>query len=131
LLEKSKRALVRVEDPLPRTTLLLVDPTEPLLVRLESFSNIIEEKVSGLPSRPITETYKGSTKPIFGDDYRTPIHPTTAIDTHQTHSFSVWRNPLGHDLCEHFEYIHKPLNPHDTPAVEAGPFGQTIDHPIE
>jgi hypothetical protein len=35
------------------------------------------------------------------------------------------------DLYDHFEYIRQPLNPHDTLAVEAGPSGQIIDHPID
>jgi hypothetical protein len=106
-------------------------PIEPLFLRLDSLGNVIEEEVPGLPERPIIETYMGSTEPIFGDDYRTPIRPTTTVDTHHTPAHSVWRTPSGRDLYEHFEYIRQPLNPHDTPAVEAGPSGQTIDHPIE
>jgi hypothetical protein len=73
----------------------------------------------------------GSTEPIFGDDYRTPIRPTTIVDTNHTHTHYVWINPLGHDLYDNFEYIQQPLNPRDTPATEVRPSGQTIDHPIK
>jgi hypothetical protein len=107
------------------------DPIELLLVQLDSFSNIIEEEFQGLALRPITETYMGSTKPLFSDAYRTHVHPTDTVDPHQTLAHSVWRNPSGHDLYENFEYIRQPLNPHHPPTIEAGPSGQTIDHPIE
>ena len=73
----------------------------------------------------------GSTEPIFSDDFRTLVRPTNTIDPHQTPARSVWRNPSGCDIYEHFEYIRQPLNPHDPLATEARPSGQTIDHPIE
>jgi hypothetical protein len=61
----------------------------------------------------------GSTEPIFGDDYRTPIRPTTAVDPNPTPAHSVWRTSSGRDLYEHFESIRQPFNPHD-PPVETG-----------
>jgi hypothetical protein len=82
-----------------------------------------------LPERAFTEIYMGSTEQIFGDDYRTLVHPTTAVDTNPTHARSVWRTSLGHDLYDHFESIQQPFNPHD-PPIETGPFGQTMNHPI-
>ena len=72
----------------------------------------------------------GSTKPIFGDEYRTPIHPTTKVDTNPTPTHSVWRTSSGRDLYEHFESIRQPFNPHD-PHVEIGPSGQAMNHPID
>jgi hypothetical protein len=106
-------------------------PLEPLFLRLDSLGNVIEEEIPRLPERPYTKTYMVSTEPFFGDGYRTPIRPTTTVDTNPTPSFSVWRTSSGHDLYENFEYIRQPFNPHDPPAIEMGPFGQTIDHPID
>jgi hypothetical protein len=48
-----------------------VTPLEPLLLRLDSLGNVIDEEVPRLPERPLTETYMGSTQPIFGEEYRT------------------------------------------------------------
>jgi hypothetical protein len=72
----------------------------------------------------------GSTEPIFGDEYRTPIHPTIVVDTNPTPAHSVWRTSLGRDLYEHFESIRQPFNPHDPPG-ETIPSGQTMNHPID
>jgi hypothetical protein len=66
-------------------------PLEPLLLCLDSLGNVIDEEVPQLPERAFTEKYMGSTEPIFGDEYRTPIHPTTAVDTNPTPARSVWR----------------------------------------
>jgi hypothetical protein len=102
LLDNLERALVMVENPTPHTTLVSTTPIEPLLLRLDSLDNVIEEEVPSLPKRPIVETYMGSIEPIFGNDYRTPIRPTTTVDTHHTPTHFVWRTPLGCDLYEHF-----------------------------
>jgi len=88
LLENSKRALVTVENTTPHTTPMLTAYIEPLLLQLGSLGNVIEEEVPVLPERPIFETYMVSMEPIFGDDYRTPIHPTITVDTHHTLSHS-------------------------------------------
>jgi hypothetical protein len=61
LLENHESALVTVVNPIPHTTHVSESPIEPLLVRLDSFENIIEEQVPRFPLRPITETYMGST----------------------------------------------------------------------
>jgi hypothetical protein len=72
----------------------------------------------------------GSTKPTFSDEYRTPVLPTTAVDTNPTPTRSVWRTSSGRDLYENFESFRQPFNPHD-PPVESGPSGQTMNHPID
>jgi hypothetical protein len=72
----------------------------------------------------------GSTEPIFGDEYRTPVPPSTAVETNPTPSHSVWRTSLGCDLYEHFESIQQPFHPHDPPS-ETGPSGQTMNHPFD
>jgi hypothetical protein len=129
-LDNKEGTLVMVENPTPLTTSMSVTPLEPLLLRLESLGNIIDEEISQLPERDFTETYMGSTEPIFGDEYMTPIHPTTTVDTNPTPAHSIWRNSSGHDLYEHFKSIRQPFPPHDTPS-ETGPFGQTMNHPID
>jgi hypothetical protein len=73
----------------------------------------------------------GSTEPLFSDTYRTLVRPTDTVDPHKTPSGYVWKTPSGHDIYENFEYIRQPLNPHNPPTTEVGPFDQTIDHPIE
>ena len=76
----------------------------------------------------------GSTKPIFNDDFRTPVHPTDETNPHQTHARSVSKTPSRRDIYEHFDFIQQPLDPHDPLAstvVEAVPSGKTIDRPIE
>jgi hypothetical protein len=72
----------------------------------------------------------GSTKPIFGDEYRTLSCPSTAVDTNPTPACSIWRNSSGRDLYEHFESFSQPFHPHDPPS-ETGPFGQTMNHPVD
>jgi hypothetical protein len=95
--------LVTVENPTPHTTFVSVTPLEPLLLRLDSLGNVIDEEVPRLPERDFTETYMGSTEPTFGDEYRTHVHPSTAVDTNPTPTRSVWRTSSGHNLDEHFE----------------------------
>jgi hypothetical protein len=72
----------------------------------------------------------GSTEPLFGDEYRNPVHPSTTIATNPTPSRSVWRTSSGCDLYEHFESIRQPFRPHDPPS-EPGPSGQTMNHPVD
>jgi hypothetical protein len=126
-LDNSEGALVTVENP---TTSMLVTPLKPLLVRLDSLGNVIEKEVPRLPERIFTETYMGSTEPIFGDEYRTPVCPSTAEDTNTTPSHYVWRNSSGHDIYEHFESFRQPFHPHDPPS-ETGPSGQTMNHSFD
>jgi hypothetical protein len=47
----------------------------------------------------------GSTEPIFGDEYRTHVYPTTTVDTNPTPSLFVRRTSLGRDLYENFKSI--------------------------
>jgi hypothetical protein len=89
-----------VENP---TTSMSVTPLEPLLVHLDTLGNIIDEEIPRLPERIFTKAYMGSTKPIFGDEYRTHVRPSTTVETNPTPSHSVWRNSSGHELYEHFE----------------------------
>jgi hypothetical protein len=72
----------------------------------------------------------GSKKPTFGDEYRTPVRSTIAVDTNPTPTRSIWRTSSGRDLYEHFESFRQPFNPHD-PPVETGPSGQTMNHPTD
>jgi hypothetical protein len=125
-LDNLEGALVMVENP---TTSVLVTPLEPLLIHLESLGNIINEEVSRLPKRIFTEKYMGSTEKIFGDEYRTPVHPSTTVDTNPTPSHSVWRTSLGHYLYEHFESFRHPFHPHDPPS-ETRSSSQTMNHPV-
>jgi hypothetical protein len=127
-LDNSEGTLVMVENPTPHTTYLSVTPLEPLFLHLESLGNVIDEEVPQLPARAFTETYMGSTEPTFGDEYRTLVRPTTAVDTNPTPAHSIWRTSSGHDLYENFESFRQPFNPHD-PPVESGPSGQTMNHP--
>jgi hypothetical protein len=129
-LDNPKGALVTVENPNPRTTSMSTNPLEPLLLCLDSLGNIINEEIPQLLERDFTETYMGSTEPIFGDEYRTPIRPTTAVDTNPTPYCSIWRTSSGHDLYENFESIQQPFPPHD-PPVETRPSSQTMNHPID
>jgi hypothetical protein len=73
-------AFVTTADPTSAT------PLEPLLLRLDSLGNVIDEEVPRLPERPLTETYMGSTQPIFGEEYRTSVHPSIKYKSH-TRSF--------------------------------------------
>jgi hypothetical protein len=58
LLDNLEGALVTVENP---STSVSVTPLKPLLVRLESLGNVINEEVPQLPEMIFTETYMGST----------------------------------------------------------------------
>jgi hypothetical protein len=127
LLDNSEGALVTVENP---TTSVSVTPLDPLFFCLDSLGNIIDDEVPRLLERTFTKTYMGSTQPIFGDEYRTPICTSTTIDTNPTPACSVWRTSSGRNLYEHFESFQQPFHPHDPPS-ETGPSGQTMDHPID
>jgi hypothetical protein len=76
-LDNLEDALGTVENP---TTPVLVTPLEPLLVCLDSLGDVIDEEVPRLPERIFTETYMGSTEPLFGDEYRTHVRPSTAVE---------------------------------------------------
>jgi hypothetical protein len=121
--------LVTVENPISHTTSMSVTPLEPLFLRLESRGNVIDEEVPRLSERNFTETYMGSTEPIFGDENRTLVHPSTVVDTNPTPAHSVWRTSSGCDLYEHFESFQQPFHPHD-PHSETRPSGQTMNHPV-
>jgi hypothetical protein len=58
----------------------------------------------------------GSIEPIFGDEYRTHVHPSTIVDTNPTPACSIWRTSSGCDLYEHFESFRQPFHPHDPPS---------------
>jgi hypothetical protein len=105
-------------------------PLEPLLLRLDSLGNVINEEIPRLPERPVTETYMGSTQPIFGEEYGTPVRPSTATSISPTTARSIWRTPSGRNLYEHFESIRHPFRPDDLPG-RAGPSGQTMSHPVD
>jgi hypothetical protein len=126
-LDNLEGALVMVENP---TISMSVTPLEPLLVHSDSLGNVIYEKIPRLPERIFTETYMGSTEPIFGDEYRTLVCPSTAVETNPTPTRSVWRTSSGRDLYEHFESFRQPFQPHD-PLSETGPSGQTMNHPVD
>jgi hypothetical protein len=133
LLENPESALVTVEDSIPHTIPVSEAPLEPLLVRLDSFGNIIEEEVQRLPLRPYTETQMEDTQHDY-DEYITPVQSAGMVNPQQTPVRSIWRTPSGRDLYEHFNFSRPPLDPHDPLAsvvAEAGPSSQTIDHPIE
>jgi hypothetical protein len=118
-----------VENPTPHTTSVLVSPLEPILIRLESLGNVIDEEVPRLPERIFTKTYMGSIEPTFGDEYRTPVRPSTAVDTNPTLARSLWRTSSGRDIYANFESFRQPFHPHDPPS-ETGPSGQTMNHPF-
>jgi hypothetical protein len=126
-LDNLEGVLVTVENP---TTPVSVTPLEPLLVRLESLGNVIDEEIPRLPERIFTETYMGSTKPIFGDEYRNIVRPSTTVETNPTPAHSVWRTSSRRDLYENFGSIQQPFHPHDPPS-ETGPSGQTMNHPVD
>ena len=115
-LDNEEGALVTIENPTPRTTSMLVTPIEPLFLHLESLWNVIDEEVPRLLERTFTETYMGSTEPIFGDEYMTPVRPSTAVDTNPTPAHFVWRTSSGRYLYEHFESFRQPFHPHDPPS---------------
>jgi hypothetical protein len=126
-LDNSEGALVMSENP---TTSMSVTPLEPLLVHLDSLGNIIDEEIPRLLERTFIETYMGSTEPIFGDEYRTLVRPSTVVDTNPTPAHSVWRTSSGRDLYEHFKSFRQPFQPHD-PHSETGPSSQTTNHPVD
>jgi hypothetical protein len=126
-LDNPEDALGTVENP---TTPMSVTPLEPLLVCLDSLGNIIDEEVPRLPESIFTETYMGSTEPLFGDEYMTLVRPSTAVATNRTPIRSIWRTSSGCNLYEHFESIRQPFPPHDPPS-EPGPSGQTTNHPVD
>jgi hypothetical protein len=101
-LDNQEGALVTVENPTPHTTSMSVTPLEPIFICLDSLGNVIDEEVPQLPERDFTDTYMGSKEPTFGDEYRTPVHPTTTVDTNPTPAHSIWRSSSGHNLYEHF-----------------------------
>jgi hypothetical protein len=72
----------------------------------------------------------GSTKPTFGDEYRTLVHATTVVDTNPTPTHSIWRTSSRCNLYEHFKSFRHPFNLHD-PLVESEPSSQTMNHPID
>jgi hypothetical protein len=115
-LDNSEGALVMLENPTPLTTSMSVTPLEPFFLLLDSFQNVIDEEVPQLPERNFTKTYMGSIEPIFGDEYRTLVCPSTIIDTNPTPAHSVWRNSSGHNLYENFESFRQPFHPHDPPG---------------
>jgi hypothetical protein len=129
LLDNQEGTLVTVENPTPRTSVSTI-PLEPLFLRLDSLGNVTDEEVPQLPARAFTNTYMGSIEPIFGDEYRTLVCPTTAVDTNPTLVHYVWRTSSRRDLYEHFESFRQPFNPHD-PPVESGPSDQTMNHSID
>jgi hypothetical protein len=129
-LDNSEGALVMVENIIPHTTYVLVTSLEPLFLHLDSDGNVIDEEVPRLSERNFTKTYMGSTEPIFGDEYRTPVRPSTIVDTNPTLSCSIWRNSSRRDLYEHFKSFRQPFHPHDPPS-ETGPSGQTMNHPVD
>jgi hypothetical protein len=92
-----------VENPTPHTTSVSVTHLEPLFLRLDSLGNIIHEEVPQLPERTFIDTYMGSTKPIFGDEYRTLVRSSTTVDTNTTPTHSVWRTSSRRNIYEHFE----------------------------
>jgi hypothetical protein len=72
----------------------------------------------------------GSTEPIFGDEYRTPVRPRIVVETNPTPAWSVWMTSSGRDIYEHFKSFQQPFQPHDPPG-ETGPSGQTMNHPVD
>jgi hypothetical protein len=70
-------------------------------------------------------------QPNFNDEYTTPVCSTEMVNPQQTHVRSIWRTPSGRDLYEKFNFSRPPFDPPTSVGAEAGPSGQTIDHPIE
>jgi hypothetical protein len=128
-LDNLEGTLVTMENPIPHTTSVSVTPLEPLLLHLDSLGNVIDEEVPRLLERTFTQTYMGSTKPIFGDEYRTHVRPSITVDTNPTPARSVWRTSSGRDLYENFESFRQPFHPHGPPG-ETGPSSQIMNHPV-
>jgi hypothetical protein len=106
-------------------------PIEPLLLRLDSLGNVIEEECPRLSLRPYTETQMENTQHDYNDEYMTPVWSTDMVNPQQTHVRSIWRTPSGRDIYEKFNFSRPPLDPLTSAGAEAGPSGQTIDRPIE
>jgi hypothetical protein len=104
-LDNQEGTLVTVENPTPRTASMMTNFLELLFLHLDSLGNVIDEKVPQLPQRAFTKKYMGSTKPIFGDEYRNLVHPPTIVDTNPTPSHYVWRTSSRRNLYDHFESI--------------------------
>ena len=90
-IEVQNTTIPREDTSVTTTGPASVIPLEPLLLRLDPLGNVIDEEIPRLPERPITETYMGSTQPIFGEEYRTPIPPRTTVNTNFTPARSIWR----------------------------------------
>lgn len=60
-LDNSEGTLVTTKNPTPRTTSVSTIPLKPLLLRLDSLGNVIDEEIPQLPARAFTDTYMGST----------------------------------------------------------------------
>jgi hypothetical protein len=82
LLENPESTLVTVEDPIPHTIPVSEAPIEPLLVRLDSFGNVIEEEVPRLPLRPYTETQMEDTQHDY-DEYTTLVWSAGMVNPQQ------------------------------------------------
>jgi hypothetical protein len=92
LLANPESALVTVEDPIPHTTPMSKFPIDPLLIRLESFSNVIEEEFPRLPLRTYTETQREDTQHDY-DEYTTAVQFAGMVNPQQTPFCSIWRTP--------------------------------------
>jgi hypothetical protein len=68
-------------------------PPEPLLVRLDSSSNIIEQDYPRFPSRPYSEKNLESTQPDFNDEYMTHVLSTDMVNPQQNPIHSIWITP--------------------------------------
>jgi hypothetical protein len=117
-------------------TLDIMQPTNFLFYRVFTKENTTSflRKISSLfflqelrPLTPLKATYRFTSLTVIG---MKKIMCNTIVDTNPTLARSVWRNSSGCDLYEHFESIQQPFNTHD-PPVETGPFGQTMNHPID
>jgi hypothetical protein len=96
LLENPKRDLVTIqEDSTFHVSPSLVVPLDPLLVRLDSPSNIVVEYYPRLPSRPYNQVDMEPIQPNFNEEYTNPFQSTEMVDPQQTLLLSIWRNPSG------------------------------------
>jgi hypothetical protein len=80
LLTNPERALVTVEEGTLPINLALQVPIELLLLRLDSFGNVIAEDYPRLSSRPYIKTNMESTQPYFNDEYMTHVHPANIVN---------------------------------------------------
>ena len=67
-------------------------PIKPLLVRLDSFGNIIEEEVQHLLLRPYTETQMEDTQRDYDEDTAL-VWSASMVNPQQTPFCSIWRTP--------------------------------------